>query len=68
MTNLLSMYPEQIYNYYFSINNNDSKHEFVTAYFVKKCREKNGVKKENKSSKLCNKTKENNSRSKRWKN
>lgn len=59
MTNLLSMYPEQIYNYYFSINNNDSKHEFVTAYFVKKCREKNGVKKENKSSKLCKKTKEN---------
>lgn len=38
MWNLLSAYPEQINNYYFSIYNNKYEHQFRTAYFVKKCR------------------------------
>lgn len=62
MWNLLSAYPEQIYNYYFSIMNNDFEHEFRTAYFVKKCREMNDVKTENKPYQLSEKTKENISR------
>ena len=62
MWNLLSAYPEQIYNYYFSILNNDSEHEFRTAYFVKKCREKNDDEIENKPYQLSEKTKENISR------
>lgn len=59
MWNLLSAYPEQIYNYYFSIMNNDCEHEFRTAYFVKKCREKNVVETENQPYQLSEKTKEN---------
>ena len=62
MWNLLSAYPEQIYNYYFSILNNDFEHEFRTAYFVKKCREKNDDKTENKQYQLSEKAKENISR------
>lgn len=62
MWNLLSAYPEQIYNYYFSILNNDSEHEFRTAYFVKKCREKNDDKTGNNQCQLSEKTKENISR------
>lgn len=62
MWNLLSAYPEQIYNYYFSILSNDFEHEFRTAYFVKKCREKNDDKTENKQYQLSEKTKENISR------
>ena len=62
MWNLLSAYPEQIYNYYFSILNNDFEHEFRTAYFVKKCREKNDDKAENKQYQLSEKAKENISR------
>ncbi len=41
MWNLLSTYPEQIDNYYFSILNNSCEHQFRTAYSVKKCRESN---------------------------
>ena len=59
MWNLLSAYPEQIYNYYFYILNNDSEHEFRTAYFVKKYREKNDAEIENKPYQLSEKTKEN---------
>lgn len=59
MWNLLSIYPEQIYNYYFYILNNDSEHEFRTAYFVKKYREKNDAEIENKPYQLSEKTKEN---------
>lgn len=62
MWNLLSAYPEQIYNYYFSILNSDSEHEFRTAYFVKKCREKNDDKTGNNPYQLSEKTKENISR------
>lgn len=64
MWNLLSAYPEQIYNYYFSITNNDYEHEFRTAYFVKKCREKNKnvVESENETYQLSEQTKENISR------
>ena len=39
MWNLLSVYPERISNYSFTIVNNDSKHEFRTAYFVQRYRE-----------------------------
>jgi virulence-associated protein VapD len=39
MWNILSIYPEQINNYYFSIHNNEHEHQFRTAYYVKKCRE-----------------------------
>lgn len=59
MWNLLSIYPEQIYNYYFYILNNDFEHEFRTAYFVKKYREKNDAEIENKPYQLSEKTKEN---------
>lgn len=59
MWNLLSIYPEQIYNYYFSIINNDFEHKFITEYFVKKCREKNDVESENQSYQLSKETKEN---------
>lgn len=59
MWNLLSAYPEQIYNYYFSITNNDFEHKFRTAYFVKKCREMNSVDLENQSYQLSDKMKKN---------
>lgn len=53
--NLLSIYPEQINNYYFLIFNNDSEQQFKTAYYVKKCRE-NITTEENKTYQLYEKT------------
>lgn len=49
---LLSIYSEEIYNYYFNILNNDIDHEFRTGYFVTK-------KKENKISSLSEEDKNN---------
>lgn len=60
MWNLLSAYPEQINNYYFSILNNEYEHQFRTVYFVKKCRE--SVVEEKKKSYLSEETKNNISR------
>ena len=55
MIELLSLYPEQIYNYYFSILNNDYEHEFRTAYYVKKYSDKSTT--ENKTYQLSKKRK-----------
>lgn len=41
--NLLSVYPEEINNYYFNILNNEFEHQFLSAYFVKKYRNVDGM-------------------------
>lgn len=61
MWNLLSIYPEQINNYYFNIHNNEFEHQFRTAFFVKKCRE-SVVEEKSEPYQLIEKTKNNISR------